>query len=295
MRSKDLSSTFVLGAAGFSAAVVVWALAWGAPVSTVSPQARVEAAYAAMGGNRIAALKTISLKAHLAQHATDKSGFNSSELIQYRDIARGLTRNWWSDPLQNDDTRRNYSEVITATADWNTGNESSNGRTPSQTIQDNGAAYTLSGERLTMTLRELEWLSIVSEMKAHLDRVFVAPDQMIDGKIYPAVQYKGDYGTFTVTFDPVTNLPARVRTLDPNALGRSDAEFSDWRDVAGTKMPFHVFYTRKGATICDMTIRDVVANPELPEDTFLIPSEQLAKAVNPSNPRITPPATCANS
>ena len=299
---KDLSSTFVLGATGVTVAVVVWALAWGAPVSTLSPQARVEAAYAAMGGDKIAALKTISLKAHLAQydpgesysvHDPDKPGVNSSELIQYRDIARNLTRNWWWDRPKNDDgTRRNYYEVVTATAGWNVGNEASNGRTPSRAITYQGVtAHTFSGKRLTVTLRELERLNIVPAMKAHMDRVSAIADQTVNGKTYPAVQYKSDYGTFTVMFDPVTNLPARVRTPDWDALeGDSvyDAEFFDWRDVAGTKMPYHVFYTLNGMTICDMTIRDVVANPELPKDAFFIPPEQLAKAAKPMDPRVTP-------
>ena len=62
-----------------------------------------------MGGEKIAALKTISLKGHLAQfdpgesysvHDPDKPGVNSSELIEYRDISRNLTRNWWWDRLR---------------------------------------------------------------------------------------------------------------------------------------------------------------------------------------------------
>src|SRR5215472_8778059 len=299
---KDLSSTIVLGTTGFAAAVVVWALAWGAPVSTPSPQARVEAAYTAMGGDKIAALKTISLKAHLAQydpgesysvHDPDKPGVNSSELIQYRDIARGLTRNWWWDRPKNDDgTRRNYYEVVTPTAGWNVGNDASNGRTPARSIMVNGVpAHTFSGKRLTVTLRELERLNIVPAMKAHPDRVSALPDQTVNGKTYPAVQYKSDYGTFIVMFDPATNLPARVRTPDWDATeGDSvyDAEFFDWRDVAGTKVPFHTFYTLNGMVIADLTYRDVVPNAALPANAFDIPADQLAKAAKPADPRITP-------
>ena len=101
-----------------------------------------------MGGDKIAALKTISLKAHLAQydpgesysvHDPDKPGVNSSELIQYRDLAHGLTRNeWWDRPKNDDGTRRNYFEVVTPAAGWNVGNDASNGRTPKRAIMVGG-------------------------------------------------------------------------------------------------------------------------------------------------------------
>src|SRR5918911_176734 len=93
----------LLGATALST-LIAFSGTLAAPATT--PQARVDAAYAAMGGDKLAALKTISLKAHLAQydpgesysvHDPDKPGVNSSELIQYRDIARNLTRNWWWD------------------------------------------------------------------------------------------------------------------------------------------------------------------------------------------------------
>src|SRR3954469_7818637 len=99
MCRTHVTAVALLGAAGIAMAIAVGAGALAAPAAT--PQARVDAAYAAMGGDRLAAVKTISLKAHLAQydpgesysvHDPDKPGVNSSELIQYRDLARGLTR-----------------------------------------------------------------------------------------------------------------------------------------------------------------------------------------------------------
>jgi len=300
MASKKTTAALLLGAAGISLTLAL-GLASAAPAPT--PQGRVDAAYAAMGGDRLAALKTVSLKAHLAQydpgesysvHDPDKPGVNSSELTQYRDLARGLTRNEWWDRPKNDEpgVRRNYFEVVTPTAGWNVGNEASNGRTPKRAVMVNGVtAHTFSGKRLTVTLRELERLNVVPAMKAHPDRVSAIGDQTVNGKTYPAVKYKSDYGTFIVMFDPQTNLPARVRTPDWDALeGDSmyDAEFFDWRDVAGTKMPFHIFYTLNGMTICDMTLREVAANPPMPANAFFIPSDQLLKAAKPADPRITP-------
>jgi glyoxylase-like metal-dependent hydrolase (beta-lactamase superfamily II) len=74
----------------------------------------------------------------------------------------------------------------------------------------------------------------------------------------------------------------------PVAMYDCEDRLPDWRDVAGTKMPFHLFYTLNGMTICDMTYRDVVANPQIPQNAFDIPADQLAKAAKPADPRITP-------
>lgn len=295
------SKAALLGAAAIAFAVGIGAT-MAAPAAN-SPRELVDAAYAAMGGDRIAALKTLSLKAHLAQydpgesysvHDPDKPGVNSSELTQYSDFSRNLTRNEWWDRPKNDEpgVRRNYFEVVTPTAGWNVGNEASNGRTPKRAIMVGGVtAHTFSGKRLTVTLRELERLRIVPEMRAHPDRVTAIAAQTVDGKTYPSVQYRSDHGTFIVMFDPATHLPARVRTPDWDALeGDSvfDAEFSDWRDVAGTKMAMRTFYTLNGMTIADMTYREVVPNAAMPANAFDIPADQLAKAAKPADPRITP-------
>jgi len=64
MVTKKMTAALLLGAAGLSIALG-FGLASAAPAPT--PQGRVDAAYAAMGGDKLAALKTVSLKAHLAQ------------------------------------------------------------------------------------------------------------------------------------------------------------------------------------------------------------------------------------
>jgi glyoxylase-like metal-dependent hydrolase (beta-lactamase superfamily II) len=292
-------------AALLGAGVLSLAAGWGAVLAApaATPKDLVDAAYAALGGDKVAALKTVSLHAHIAQYDPgesyslsdpEKPGVNSSELIQLRDLSRNLTRNDWWDRPRNDDPnqRRNLYEVVTPTAGWDVGNDASTGRTPKRAIMVNGVpAHTFSGKRLTVTLRELERLNIVPAMRAHMDKVTAIEPQTVKGITYPAVQYRSDYGAFIVMFDPNTHLPARVRTPDWDALeGDSDfdAEFSDWRDVAGVKMPMRTFYTLNGMTIADMTYRDVVANPPVPAGAFDIPADQLAKAAKPANPRITP-------
>src|ERR1700687_5076519 len=132
---------------------------------------------------------------------------------------------------------------------------------------------------------------MVRETKQHPDRVSEIADQKIAGKTYPALQYRGDYGTFIVMFDPATNLPARVRTLDWDGIeGDSvfDAEYSDWRDVDGAKIAFHTLYTLNGMKIVDMKFSSVTGNPTLAPAAFNIPDALLASAAKPTPPNATP-------
>jgi glyoxylase-like metal-dependent hydrolase (beta-lactamase superfamily II) len=116
-------------------------------------------------------------------------------------------------------------------------------------------------------------------------------DQKIAGKTYPALQYRGDYGTFIVMFDPATNLPACVRTLDWDGIeGDSvfDTEYSDWRDVDGAKIAFHALYTLNGMKIVDLKLSSVTANPALAPAAFDIPQAMLASAAKPAPANVTP-------
>jgi glyoxylase-like metal-dependent hydrolase (beta-lactamase superfamily II) len=267
------------------------------PVPATSPQDRVNAAYAAMGGDK---LKTITLTASLQQYDPGESYSLSdpakpdtgvSDLKQSRDFQRGLTRDEWVRPKADDGTKRTYTEVITPTAGYVTGNDATNGRLPKRTVKGTQPDHTMSGRRLTATLRELERPFIVLEMKRHPDRVTAIGDQTIAGKTYPAAQYQDDYGSYIVMFDPATNLPARVRTLDWDALeGDSvyDAEYSDWRDVSGAKIAFSTAYTLNGMKVADLKLSNVAVNPNLPPKTFEIPQAMLTSAAKPAAANATP-------
>jgi glyoxylase-like metal-dependent hydrolase (beta-lactamase superfamily II) len=268
-----------------------------AAVPATSPQDRVDSAYAAMNGDK---LKTISLRARLEQFDPGESYTVSdpakpdtgvSDLVQSRDFQRGFARNEWVRPKADDGTKRTYTEIVTPAAGYVIGNDATNGRLPKRTIKGNSPEHTMSGRRLTATLRELERPFIVMEMKRHPDRVTAIGDQTVAGKTYPAVQYRDDYGAYIVTFDPATNLPARVRTLDWDALeGDSsfDAEYSDWRDVAAAKIAYHTLYTLNGMKVADLKLSSVMVNPALPPATFNIPQAMLTAAAKPAPANTTP-------
>src|SRR5580700_4860210 len=265
--------------------------------AATSPQDLVNAAYAAMGGDK---LKTITLRASLQQFDPGESYSVSdpakpdtgvSELVHSRDFEREFVRNEWVRPKADDGMKRTYTEIITEAGGYVIGNDATNGRLPKRTVNGNQPEHTMSGRRLTATIRELERPFIVLEMKRHSDRVFVIDDQKVSGKTYPAAQYRDAYGTFIVMFDPATKLPARVRTLDWDALeGDSafDAEYSDWRDVSGVKIAFLTQYTLNGMKVADLKLSSVMVNPTLPPKTFDIPQAMVAAAAKPAPANATP-------
>lgn len=266
-------------------------------VAATSPQDLVNAAYTALGGDK---LKTITLKAQLQQFDPGESFSVSdpakpdtgvSELAQSRDVQRGFARNEWVRPKADDGGKRTYTEIVTPTAGYVIGNDATNGRLPMRTVKGAQPEHTMSGRRLTATMRELQRADIIMLMKRHPDRVSAIGDQTIAGKTYPAVQYRGEYGSFIVMFDPATHLPARVRTLDWDALeGDSfyDAEYSDWRNVSGAKIAFDTSYTLNAMKVAELKLSNVMVNPTLPPKTFDIPQAMLTAAAKPAPANATP-------
>ena len=300
MRSASVSMTRLLGALIVSAAVGVGVTTWAAPAPQ-SPQQRVDAAYKAMGGEKLAALKTIRIEAEIGQWDPGasftladnlKPDQGMSKLVQSRDLTKGTARNEWTRPRADGGTRT-YTEIVTPTAGYSIGNDAVEGRLPKRTIT--GASgqpeHTMSGRRLTATLREMARLTVIQEMKAHPDRVTALPNQVGGTRAWPALQYRGDYGDFIVLFNPDTNLPIRVRSKDWDAL-EGDAEFDavllDWRDVNGAKWPGTVRTELAGMKVHEFKLSNIQANPTLAPALFTIPAAQLARAAKPVDPKITP-------
>jgi glyoxylase-like metal-dependent hydrolase (beta-lactamase superfamily II) len=294
---REIRSLYLVG---FLFAAAIGALAvrpFARAAAATSPQDLVNSAYAAMGGDK---LKTITLKAQLQQFDPGESYSVSdpakpdtgvSDVVQSRDFQRGFVRNEWVRPKADDGTKRTYTEIVTPTSGYVIGNDATNGRLPKRTVKGAQPEHTMSGRRLTATLRELERPFIVLEMKRHPDRVSPIGDQTIGGKTYPAAQYRDDYGAYIVMFDPTTNLPSRVRTLDWDALeGDSsyDAEYSDWRDVSGVKIAFHTLYTLNGMKVAELKLSSVMVNQGLPLKTFDIPPAMLTAAAKPAPANATP-------
>jgi glyoxylase-like metal-dependent hydrolase (beta-lactamase superfamily II) len=265
----------------------------------MTPQARAEAAFQAMGGEKQEMVTSIVLKGMMAQWEPGESysvadltkpDGGTSTFTETLDRTKGYQRIEWVRPRAAGGTR-NYAEIIMPDGGYVIGNDA-NGAPPKRTISTpaNLPAHTMSAIRLTATLREIERNDVVLEMHGHPERISDTPAQTIAGKSYPAVQYRGDHGTFVVAFDPATNLPAMVRTRDFDQLmgdADFDESFSDWRDVGGLKIAHRMTYTLNGMKIFDTTLTDarvdIVGNSILPADTFAVPTAIRGKAPKPAS------------
>ena len=267
-------------------------------VAAASPQELVDAAYKAMGTTDA---KITSLVINGNVHAWDpgesqsvsdpyKPDWGLSSFTESWDRARGLYRIDWMRPRANGGMR-NYIEIFSNEISNQMGGYVTgidvNGAEPARAVGPaNNPLHTMSGVRLTAELRELERNKVVDEMHANPGRVSDLPAQTVEGKSYPAVEYRGNYGTFTVLFDPVTSLPAIVRTRDFDVI-EGDADYdqtlSDWRDTGqGVKMPFQQVITLNGTKIFDTTLTNVSVNPGIPADAFAIPDALRGKAAAPA-------------
>jgi glyoxylase-like metal-dependent hydrolase (beta-lactamase superfamily II) len=277
-------------------------LAWAAPANT--PQGRADAAYNAMGlggdyrldGGAQARDTLVTLTTRGSVQVWDpgesdsvsdpaKPDWGISTFVQRWDRSKGIYRTEWVRPRATGGMR-NYAEIVSTDGGYVIGTDV-NGAMPARTVQgaNNQPLHTMSGLRLRALLREQDRSNIAIAMHDNPERLSDYPDQTVGGKRYPAVQYRSDHGTFIVMFDPASNLPVIVRTRDWDVhAGDSDfdATFSDWRDVMGFKLPFHIVHTLNGVKIFDTKIDSYAVNGALPTDAFNVPVALRGKAPPPA-------------
>jgi glyoxylase-like metal-dependent hydrolase (beta-lactamase superfamily II) len=246
-----------------------------------SPQALIDAAYQAMGGDAFTNLKTITISATVLQYDPGESysvsnllepDAGTSTYVRSWDFDHAVVRTDWIRPKAGGGTR-NFTELVMADEGYVTGDDT-NGALTRRATKTDPPEHTMSGIRLTTTLRELERNWVVRAMHEHPDRVSLVPDQSAGGRRYRSLTYRGGQGTYTVLFDPMTHLPAVVRTREFDQL-MGDCDFDQtltaWRDVNGVEVPYHRVYTLNGVKVFDTTITDVSINPALPAVSFAVP------------------------
>jgi glyoxylase-like metal-dependent hydrolase (beta-lactamase superfamily II) len=214
-----------------------------------------------------------------------KPDWGTSTFVHRWDHARGDFRTEWVRPPAAGGMRT-YTEIFSPDGGYVVGNDA-NGALTTRAIQgpNNQPLHTMSALRLRALLREQERNYIVIGMHENPERVTGYPAQSVGGKRYPAVQYRGDHGTFIVMFDPATHLPAIVRTRDFDQLmgdADFDATFSDWRTVEQLKLPYHTVHTLGGVKVFDTKVDSYVINTSLATDAFAAPGLLRGKAAKPA-------------
>jgi predicted Zn-dependent peptidase len=99
--------------------------------------------------------------------------------------------------------------------------------------------------------------------------------QQLEGKPVEAVLVSHEAENMTVRFfvDPATGLLAGRTYL--GSFGGPPAEltevYSDYREVAGVKLPFAVEITRQGQRVGSVRVSEIVINPNVPDSAFAKP------------------------
>jgi len=255
----------------------------------------VSRAVEAVGGaDKLAAIKTLSVKATVRQWEPEQSMVAGGEmrfacestLEAVADVGSRATRIDWVRKFAYPAPRTfTFSEIVTPEVGYVAGIDS-NGRTK-QSLDANPPAHTMSGLRLAATQRELRrgssllWL----EMLRNPDRLSSAGDVTVGGVSYPAVDYRADTQTFTVMFDRGTGLPARIRTLDYDHVWGDvtyDLVLSDWQTFDGLRVATTRKYELNGRMVQEVKITEGKVNAPVATTRFTIPDAFKAGASKPA-------------
>src|SRR3989304_8136313 len=187
---------------------------------------------------------------------------STAEFLIQRDFGTGATRIYWVRDIvrlkfRPYPTLYKYSEILSGGTGYVDGIDSSTPTALTKLIDPPGSP--MSSIRTIVTQRELmrEPPRFLHDMKNNLSALEAIGDVIVDGKVMPAVRFNvavpgvqtevGDW-QFILIFDPVTGLPARVRTLDGDPI-QGTTKFAlvlmDWRGIDGGKIPFPRMHKHK--------------------------------------------------
>jgi hypothetical protein len=119
--------------------------------------------------------------------------------------------------------------------------------------------------------------------------VSVAEPQQLGERSLPAVSYN-DAGTmFLILFDPMTRLPAAIRTRDDdNIAGDSnfDLVLENWMPAGGAQVATSLSYRINDIEVARLNYSTVNANPAIAGDAFAVPDAVKAAAKPPATENV---------
>ena len=270
------------------------ALFVGSCATMPSPQDRVSRALDAMGGaDALGRVKAITVRGAVKQWEPEQSHVPGGEMRFAGTFEFTLTGDFTRHAMRVDWVKKydyiprtfTFSEIVMPDAGWVIGVDGSSRN--KQNLETNPPANSMSGLRLAATQRELRRASpsLLLEMQRNADKVAARPDVTIGGVAYPAVSYKAGNHDFIVMFDPKTNLPARIRTLDYDNIWGDvtyDLVLSEWRTLGGVLVAASQKYELNGRVVIDARISEGTANPPIPANFFEPPAAVKAGAAKPA-------------
>jgi hypothetical protein len=249
-----------------------------------SSQDLVSRAVQALGGaDKLASVKTISLKGTMRQWEPEQSTVASGPLRfacestfeMVADTGARAARTDWVRKFAYPAPRTfTYSEIVTTEAGYVAGIDS-NGRTK-QSLDSTPPAHSMSSLRLATTQRELQRASplLFLDLQRNAGRLPPMSLVSVGGVTYPAVDYRLGNQTFTVMFDSGTGLPARIRTLDYDNIWGDvtyDLVLSDWQTFDGVRMATTQKYELLGWPVAEVKITEARVNAPVAAERLAIP------------------------
>jgi glyoxylase-like metal-dependent hydrolase (beta-lactamase superfamily II) len=259
-----------------------------------SPQDRISRALDAMGGpDALARVKAITVTGTMKQWEPEQNYVPGGEMRFANNLEFTLTGDFTRHAVRVDIVKKHeyiprtftYSEIVTPDAGWVIGVDGTSRNR--QSMESNPPAHSMSGLRLAATQRELRRASpsLLLEMRRNPGKVTASPDISIGGVTYPAVSYNAGNYSFIVMFDPKTDLPARIRTLDYDNIWGDvtyDLVLSEWRTMSGVLIASSQKHELNGRVVVDTRITAATANPPMPANFFEPPAAVKAGAAKPA-------------
>ena len=180
------------------------------------------------------------------------------------DLVKGMARTNWDRDQQYPvpPVKLNYTETVLPTLGF---------------VTTGANSQAMSGIRVAAHLRELGRASprlLLKAMDNPANVRGVAPQQL-NNRILPAASFMDGGTTFFILFDPATNLPAAIRTLDDdNIFGDSnyDLVLDQWTNVAGARVARSLTYRINNLDVARLNYATVTPAPNLPADAFAVPA-----------------------
>jgi len=193
-------------------------------------------------------------------------------------LAEGMARTNWDRDQQYPPpaVKLNYTETVLPTLGF---------------VTDGTGSKPMSGIRVATHLRELERASPRLLLKAmdNPGSLSAMEPQQLGDRSLPAVSYAEGGTTFVILFDPMTHLPAAIRTRDDdNIAGDSnfDLVLDGWKAAGAAQVATSLSYRINGAEVARLNYADVTPNPAIPADAFAVPDAVKSAAKPPATANV---------
>jgi hypothetical protein len=158
-------------------------------------------------------------------------------------------------------------------------------------VTDDKGSQPMSGVRIAAQLRELERASPRLLLKAldNSSKVRALAPQQLGQRTLPAIAFNDGLANFIILFDPVSHLPAAIRTRDDdNIAGDSnyDLVLDGWSAAGSAKMATELSYRINNIEVAKLHYATLAANPSLAANAFAVPAAIKAAVKAPAKANV---------